>query len=121
MSAARILIVEDDFIIAQLLQELVQQLGFEVIGPTANIEDAVNIAAHRKFDIALLDINLRVGTAKPIADQLNAAGIPFLFISGYGVANLPDGHTDATLIRKPIDIELLDQAIRTKLGRSSSR
>ncbi len=86
---ADILIVEDDIIIAIDLEETVLQLGVKTSRTAASVAEALELIAQRTPDFALLDIGLRHGTSLPVADRLDALGVPFAFLSGYGARAAP--------------------------------
>ncbi len=101
MAARRILVVEDEFLIAMDIAGVLEQAGLTVIGPAANVGDALEALARETVDGALLDAQLAGETASSIADALIARGIPFAFVTGHGRENLPAAYRDAPLVRKP--------------------
>ncbi len=103
LTGRRILVVEDEALIARLLEDLLRELGCEVVGPASNVTLALELAARERPDAAVLDVNLGGETVFPVADALKHAGIPFVFITGYGQAGLSGAHTGHATIRKPID------------------
>jgi DNA-binding response OmpR family regulator len=101
MAAKRILVVEDEFLIALDIAGTLEQAGLAVIGPVANVGDALSAIAREPIDGALLDAHLVGEPAGRIADALIARRIPFAFVSGYGREHLPDAHRNAPLVKKP--------------------
>jgi DNA-binding response OmpR family regulator len=101
MAARRILVVEDEFLIALDIAGVLEQAGLEVIGPHGTIADALRAIDGDDVHGALLDANLAGQRDGTIADALTARGIPFAFVSGYGRDQLPAQHRDALLIKKP--------------------
>ena len=101
MAAMRILVVEDEFFIALDISSILEQAGLAVIGPAANVADALESIGSEEIDGALLDAHLAGETAGRIADALIARGIPFAFVSGYGREHLPAAHRNAPLVKKP--------------------
>lgn len=100
----RVLIVEDEALIAMIIAEMIADLGCTALGPGVTLETALElVAATGDADCALLDINLRGAPSWPIADALKAKGVPFAFVSGYGRAGLDAKYEDATVLTKPID------------------
>lgn len=97
----KILLVEDEFLIASLLQRLLGNLGCGVTW-VGNVEDAADIAASGKFDGAVLDINLAGEKVFPVCDALRARGIPFVFTTAYETSSLPRDYADYPVISKPI-------------------
>jgi two-component sensor histidine kinase len=109
----RVLIVEDDLLVAQSLASHVQSLGCEVIGPAATSEDACAIVKSRPVDAAILDINLSAGTSAPVARALAGRHTPFTFVTGYSnLKTLPDDLRGQRVLCKPVDKETLSRALR---------
>lgn len=98
----RVLIVEDRFLIAAELADQVRRMGGRVIGPSPDLESAEAILAREGADLALLDINLRDEDVYPLARQLEAAGVPFMFLTGYEGEALPAHWRARPRITKPI-------------------
>jgi CheY-like chemotaxis protein len=108
MAVKRILVVEDEFLIALDIVAALEAGGFVVVGPLASIDEALDALEEDAIDGALLDANLGGHTVGPLADELAARGLPFAFVSGYGREQLPSGHREAPLVRKPFtNAELL--------------
>jgi len=101
MAAKRILVVEDEFLIALDIAGALEQGGLVVIGPLASISDALEALKQEAVDGALLDANLGGQPVGSIADALLARKVPFAFVSGYGRDQLPPRHRGAPLVRKP--------------------
>jgi CheY-like chemotaxis protein len=99
--AKRILVVEDEFLIALDIAGALEQGGHTVIGPLASIGDALQALEREKLDAALLDANLGGEPVGRLADALHQRGVPFAFVSGYGREQLPPAHRGAPLVRKP--------------------
>lgn len=104
----RLLVVEDEFVIALDLQNLLEAAGHEVVALAASVPDALALLAVEApgrqqplLDGAVLDVNLRGEPATPVADALAARGVPFVFVSGYGAAGRPPGHETAPVLAKP--------------------
>lgn len=103
LSALRILIVEDEYYVADDLGRALQGLGATVLGPVATLEEAEQLVEEGGFDCAVLDMNLRGEMAFPIADRLEAEGIPFIVASGYNSASLPERFSGVPRVEKPYD------------------
>jgi len=101
MAATRILVVEDEFLIALDITGVLEQAGLTVIGPAANVGDALRAIAGETVDGALLDAHLGGEPVSHVADALIARGIPFAFVSGYGREHLPAAYSTAPLVKKP--------------------
>jgi len=111
----RILIVEDEMLVAMLIEDTIADLGHEVVGPAMRLEAALETAAKDDFDFAILDINLAGKTSFPVADCLAERGIPFMFASGYGKAGLDERHRDAPIVQKPFAATQLEEMIKRLL------
>jgi len=101
MAATRILVVEDEFLIALDIAGALEQAGLAVIGPVSTVGDALEAIAREEVHGALLDAHLAGEPVGRVADALKARNIPFAFVSGYGREQLPPAHRDAPLVKKP--------------------
>jgi DNA-binding response OmpR family regulator len=115
LSGKSVLLVEDEFLLALQLEELLQSRGGTVLGPYRRLEDALKAAQRADFDFAILDINLNGTMVYPLADHLLARGVPFLFLTGYSQANLPERFRDVTRLNKPCDPAQLIATLRARL------
>ena len=97
----RILLVEDEPIVAIALQDIIEDLGHEVVGPAFRLARALELAESEAIDAAILDVNMGDGHSYAVADRLRARGIPFLFATGYGAAGLEPEHQDSPVLQKP--------------------
>ena len=108
----RVLIVEDELMVAMLVEAMVEDLGHEVVGPAMTLDRALQLAREGQFDCAILDMNLGDGVmSTPVAAALAARGIPFLFATGYDSKGAV-GPFDAAVLRKPFLAAELDRALR---------
>jgi DNA-binding response OmpR family regulator len=105
------LIVEDEFLVALHLEDVLTGMGHQVVGPCTRIQAAMAVARERSIDFAVLDINVAGTPSFPVADILRQRGIPFVFASGYGFEGLVDGYRNETALRKPYVVEELRGAI----------
>ncbi len=111
LSGARILVVEDEYYIADDLCRALRTEGAEVLGPVATLEEAEQAVREGEFDCAVLDMNLRGDAAFPLADRLEEAGVPFLIATGYNSAALPDRLQKKPRVEKPFDVAQVIAAI----------
>jgi len=112
----RFLIVEDEAMIALLLEDYLGDLGYDVAALADNVDDALaQVHSGGWIDAAILDVNVRGRSIKPVADALKAAGTPFCFMTGYG-AGVETGHPDAALIGKPFDLEVVRRILADLIG-----
>jgi len=98
---ARILIVEDEPMIALNLEELLVSEGFAIAGVAEKLEKAMGLVDPGLCDAAIVDANLAGVSASPVASALTARGLPFIVLSGYSPEQLPDAFRGALFIKKP--------------------
>lgn len=110
--ARRILVVEDAPMIALDLQDMLQDLGCVVVGPTGNLGVALQMAGEETLDAAVIDINIRGGKIYPVARALAARNIPFLLASGYADRTLPPDLAGRPRLEKPYNRADLDRELR---------
>jgi CheY-like chemotaxis protein len=115
LSGKTILVVEDEFLLALQLEELVESLGGRVRGPYRRLDHAMEAARQHDFDLAILDINLGGAMVYPLADDLAERQVPFVFLSGYSGANLPERFRSVTRLSKPCDPDALIAVLQTHL------
>jgi CheY-like chemotaxis protein len=113
----RVLIVEDEYFLAQDLADRFQNLGAEVLGPAGTIAEALRLSKRSDIDGAVLDVNIRGERVYPVADLLRQKHIPFVFASGYGAELEPDAYSDIPRCIKPVDFATLAEALASQLGR----
>jgi len=108
----RVLLVEDDYFIAQEMRRAFEAIGAEVVGPVSTVEEALElIAATPDLDAAALDINLQDEMVYLVADALQARGVPFVFTSGYEKTTLPTSYADVRHFEKPVEAVQIVQAL----------
>lgn len=112
---ARVLIVEDEFLVAALLEDRLEMLGCDVVGPAVSIAEALELLATEPLDAAVLDVNINGEKVFPVADALAERGIPFLFATAYGAAGVADRHTGRAVLDKPYQERALEHALRAAL------
>jgi CheY-like chemotaxis protein len=97
----RVLVVEDEMLVAMLLTDTLDELGYAVVGPCARLRDALEKVENETFDAALLDVNLNGENVYSLAETLKQRGIPFAFATGYAERDLPPPWNTALTIMKP--------------------
>ncbi len=117
---ARVLVVEDEMLVAMLIEDAITDLGHQVVGPAMRLETALDAATNETFDFAILDINLAGKQSFPVADALTARGTPFIFASGYGRAGLAEPYRDASVLQKPFSPEQLASVLGKVLLRQET-
>jgi CheY-like chemotaxis protein len=111
VAGLRILIVEDETMIAMLVEDMLAELGHQTVATAARLDDAARIANEAAFDAALLDVNLGGKTVDPIADILARRGIPFAFTTGTDQSGIPHAYRDRVTLQKPYLMEQLKDAL----------
>ena len=108
MSAKRLLLVEDEALIALLTEETLNEAGYEVVGPASRLEAALDLAAREPLDGAVLDVNLDGVAVWPVATLLRERGVPFIFLTGFGnCLSAPGDLKDVPCVGKPFKEEML--------------
>ena len=109
----RVLIAEDESLVGIQLEEDLRSAGCSILGPFSTLELATQASRRERFDLAILDINLNGKMVYPLAEELSARGVPFIFLSGYIAANLPERFRSSPQITKPHDPAVLIKEIQT--------
>ncbi len=107
----KILVVEDEILVAMFIEDLLIGMGHDVVGPASRLGTAMEYARDSVIDFAVLDVNLAGETSFPVAELLRERGIPFVFATGYGTDGMAAGHCDERTLRKPYAAEDLRLAI----------
>lgn len=108
----RVLVVEDEMLVAMNIEDMLLDLGHEVAGLASRLESALILARESAFDVGMLDVNLAGQASFPVADVLRERGIPFLFATGYGVQGIAEAYRSATVLQKPFRERDLEAALR---------
>lgn len=117
LAGRRILVVEDELMIAMLIDDVLKEAGCEVVGPMPRVTSALQAAtAEPGLDGAVLDINLAGELVSPVADRLSERGVPFIFLTGYGWHMLPERFHSRPLVTKPCRQDLLLATLAKAIG-----
>jgi DNA-binding response OmpR family regulator len=116
-----VLIVEDEWILADLIACALGDAGYEVIGPSADVSDALRRLREKPVDVAILDVHLGDENSFEIAQELMQRRIGFAFLSGYSAKDIPAGFEDIPLIRKPARIDEICATIESLLDAPRQR
>ena len=108
----RILVVEDEMLVAMLIEDTINDLGHQVVGPAMRLETALAAAGEEDFDFAILDINLAGKQSFPVADLLIERGIPFMFASGYGHAGVSERYRTTPVLQKPFHPDQIAEVLQ---------
>lgn len=114
--ARRVLVVEDEPLLAMNLEDMLTDLGHLVVATATRIDKALSLAECSEIDLAILDINLAGWNTFQVAASLRKRGIPFIFTSGYGPAGLVDSYRDSHLLTKPFGLRELEHIIAQSLS-----
>ena len=113
----RILIVEDEYVVALDLARSLAEIGASVIGPVGSVAAAMALlASEAEPDMAVLDINLGTEKVFPVADALSARGLPFVFATGYDTLSIPAAYRTVPRFEKPVDIHALAHFLRGEVS-----
>ena len=115
LSAIKALVVEDDAILANVLDDMLRELGFVDIAHASSVDAALNALDKAQPDFVLLDANLRGAHAHPVARALRAAGVPVIVTTGYSPSDLPPQLAAETILHKPFNTSALMARIRDVL------
>ena len=107
----RILVVEDEMMVAMLLRDMLGDLGCLVVGPAVSVDQALSMIATQRLDAAVLDVNLSGQMSYPVADALLAHGTPFVFSTGYTSNRLQEGYRTFPALQKPYHVSELHEAL----------
>jgi CheY-like chemotaxis protein len=117
LSGRRVLLVEDEALVAMLLETILEDMGCVPVGPAVTVEDGLAIAADpAPLDAALLDVNVAGQLVFPIAEALKARGVPFVFSTGYGEGGLPDEWRGHPTVQKPFTEADIRNALMQAMG-----
>jgi len=116
LKGRRVLVVEDEMMIAMLVEDMLADLGCAVVGPAHGLEAALELVRGDGIDAALLDVNLAGQPVFAVADALRAKGVPAIFSTGYGEAGLRDVDQGATVLQKPFRAGDLARALSAALA-----
>ena len=115
----KVLVVEDEIMVAMLVEDMLHDLGHLPVGPAARLAAGIGLAETEQLDLAILDINLGNEKSFPIADILTRRGIPVIFATGYGAKGLDERFASFPVLTKPFEDSTFANAIVTALARRS--
>lgn len=117
LAGTRVLVVEDEMLVAMNLEDLLIEMGAQVVGPAMRLDIALELARTEPIDVAVLDVNLHGGRSYPVAETLRARNVPFIFATGYGHAEGADAFADVPTLTKPYrNIELAEALMSALTG-----
>ncbi len=113
MQLRRILVVDDEPLIAMILEDWLIELGCEVVGPAHSVDAALSLLDGRKVDGAFLDVTLGTGDSYLVAEALQQRSVPVIFATGHGAESIDSRFKDAGTLSKPFDFAAVQSAIST--------
>jgi CheY-like chemotaxis protein len=113
---SRILIVEDEYLIRLLLEDMIADLGYEVGAVAATLSEGMTQARDAQVDLAILDVNIDGAQVFPLAELLKQRKVPFVFITGYGQQGLPESYRASPTLQKPFQMQDLKTTLAKILG-----
>jgi CheY-like chemotaxis protein len=111
----RVLVAEDDYVVAQQMAHELRELGARIVGPVSTPDAALQLACEHRLDAAVLDINLRGGAVYPVADLLSRKGVPFLFATAYDLSAIPERYAEVRVYDKAAQVLTLAEALSLEL------
>jgi CheY-like chemotaxis protein len=115
LAGLRVFVIEDESMVAMLLQDMLAEIGCEVIGFASRFNDAVEKAKSLAFEVAILDVNLNGRHTFSIADSLAERGVAFVVATGYGTTSLPESLHRVPILQKPFRQQDLQRALRAAM------
>lgn len=117
LTGRRVLVVEDESLVAMLLETILEDMGCAIVGPVATVDEGLAaVADEESLDAALLDVNVAGREVFPIAEALKARGVPFVFSTGYGEGGLPDAWRGQPTVQKPFTESAIRDALMKAMG-----
>lgn len=117
LGGRRVLVVEDESLVAMLLETILEDMGCTPIGPVSSVDEALStIAGEAHIDAALLDVNVAGVQVFPVAQALKDRGVPFVFSTGYGEGGLPEEWRGQQTIQKPFTESTVRDALMKAMG-----
>lgn len=115
LKGLRVLVVEDEALVALQLEDMLSDLGCAVVGPAARVGQALELLNGHKIDAAVLDLNVAGELVYPVAEALTARRVPFIFATGYGAAGLTEPYRSRPVLQKPFLLSQLRKAMLDSL------
>jgi DNA-binding response OmpR family regulator len=119
LMSVRVLVVEDEAIVAIDIADQLIEAGFLVVGPAPSVAKALKLIEDEGCDVAVLDVNLRDETAEPVARELRSRRTPFLFMSAVARSDLPADFANEVLLPKPARSQVLVAALQSSIAKAS--
>ncbi len=112
----KILVVEDEMLIGMLLEDMLADLGHDVVAVVPRVNEALAAVQREAFDLAILDVHLNGQAVFPVAESLIEKGVPFVFATGYGERGLPEKYRDRPVLQKPFAKDDLEKVLNAMVA-----
>jgi CheY-like chemotaxis protein len=119
LSNRKVLVVEDEMMIAMLIEDMLEEFGCKLVGPATSVPRALELIGKEQVEVAVLDLNLDGKDTYAIADALRQKHVPFIFATGYGSTNLREEYGDRPVLQKPFQMRDLETALTEALSHSN--
>ena len=116
LSNRKVLVVEDEMMIAMLIEDMLDEFGCKPVGPATNVPRALELIGKESIDIAVLDLNLDGKDTYAIADALQRKNVPFIFATGHGSTGLRPQYGNRPVLQKPFQARDLETALTESLN-----
>jgi CheY-like chemotaxis protein len=108
---SRALLIEDEPAVNMVIAGMLDELGYEVVAASPDVEGAMNMARTQQVDIAVLDLAIEDGNTFPVAEILRERGVPFIFITGLDLSKARDKFGATVILNKPFGAQALEDAL----------
>jgi CheY-like chemotaxis protein len=119
LSNRNVLVVEDEMMIAMLIEDMLDEFGCKLVGPATSVPRALDLIGKEQVEIAVLDLNLDGQDTYAIADALQQKNVPFIFATGYGSTGLRQEYGNRPVLQKPFQAKDLENALAEALSGSN--
>ena len=119
LSNRKVLVVEDEMMIAMLIEDMLDEFGCKLVGPATNVPRALELIGKESIAVAVLDLNLDGKDTYAIADALQRKSVPFIFATGYGSTGLRQEYGNRPVLQKPFQARDLEAALTEALNGSN--
>jgi CheY-like chemotaxis protein len=119
LSNRKVLVVEDEMMIAMLIEDMLEEIGCELVGLATSVPHALELIGKEQVEVAVLDVNLDGQDTYAIADALRQKNVPFIFATGYGSTGLRKEYGNRPVLQKPFETKDLESALVQVLAGSN--
>lgn len=116
LAGKRLLVVDDEPLVAMLVEDLLGAAGADIVGPAATLAAGLELAGAAGLHGAVLDVNLDGVMVYPVAEALTRAGVPFVFLTGYGRLGVDAAFEGVTVLHKPVNLSSFPDDVARALG-----